>query len=232
MTPHIEAGIKDYSELVLMPGDPLRAKYIAEKFFDRPRLINSIRSCFGYSGFYKGKRVSVQASGMGQPSLGIYATELFKFYAVEKIIRVGTCGAFNSEIGLGNIILAESACSDSVIGGFTSDVFVNADTELINDFKKVFPSGKLTAGRFLSTDKFYVDQTNWWRSYAVNKVLGVDMETHYLYCLAKKYNKKAITVNLVVDNLETKDAMLPSERVTNIDDMVAYTLEACFLGHI
>ena len=232
MTPHIEAGINDFAELVLMPGDPLRAKYIAEKFFDCPILINSIRNCFGYTGFYKGKRVSVQASGMGQPSIGIYATELFKFYGVEKIIRIGTCGSFNSELTLGNIILAESACSDSAIGGFTPGLFINADTELLQDFKKTFPKEKLTVGKILSTDTFYVDQQNWWREYSANKVLGVDMETHYLYCIAKKYKKRALTVNLVADNLETLEAMPPSDRVNGIHDMLAYTLEASFLGYI
>jgi purine-nucleoside phosphorylase len=232
MTPHIEAGINDYADLVLMPGDPLRAKYIAEKFFDNPILINSIRNCLGYSGFYKGKKVSVQASGMGQPSIGIYATELFKFYGVENIIRIGTCGAFDSELSLGNIIMAESACSDSVIGGFAPGLFVDADIELLQNFKNTFPRGKLTIGKILSTDTFYVDRQNWWREYAANKVLGVDMETHYLYCLAKKYKKRALTVNLVADNLETREAMPPADRINSIDDMVVHTLEASFLGYI
>ena len=176
--------------------------------------------------------VSVQASGMGQPSIGIYATELFKFYGVEKIIRIGTCGAFDSELSLGNIIPAESACSDSTIGGFTPGLFINADIKLFQNFKNTFPRGKLTMGKILSTDTFYVDQQNWWREYAANKVLGVDMETHYLYCIVKKYKKRALIVNLVSDNFETQEVMPPSDRINSSDDMVAHALEASLLGYI
>lgn len=229
MTPHIQAKVGDYSEIILMPGDPLRAKHIAEYFLEDVVLVNEVRNCLGYTGKFRGKKISVQASGMGQPSLGIYATELYKFYGAKQIIRVGTCGAFGGDVSLGDQIVANFACSDSTIGGYPAGSFINGDLNLIRDFIDISSDKSLHVGKIFSSDLFYCDEEYWWRKYARDGVLGVDMETYYLYCLAKKFNASAMTVNLVVDNLETNEGMSSAERVTGIGGIVKNVLNAVLL---
>ena len=137
MTPHIEAKVGDYAETVLLPGDPLRAKWIAETFFENPTQVNGVRNCLGFTGTYNNKRISVQAGGMGMPSNAIYITELFKFYNVEKIIRVGSCGGIASEVKVGDIVAATTASTDSPMGQqLVKDFHISpsVDYELLNKF--------------------------------------------------------------------------------------------------
>jgi len=216
MTPHIEAKLGDYAPVVLMPGDPLRAKWIAETFLSDVRLVNSVRNCLGYTGLYKGKLVSVQASGMGQASLGIYATELFKFYNVDSIIRVGTCGAFKDNMLLGDLVIALAATNDA---GTSSTP--HCDPSLL---KRITANGH--RGTICSTDFFYHDTDEWWKNLAEKGVLAVDMETYLLYLLAIKYNKHALSINAVSDNLVNGAHMPAKDREVGLTTMVETVLES------
>ena len=215
MTPHIEANPGDYAETVLMPGDPLRAAYIAKNFLEDYKQVNSIRNCLGFTGYYKGHRVSVQASGMGQPSLGIYATELFDVYGVKQIIRIGTCGSFQKEISIGDLIVPLSASSDSRMGVQGCYISPSCSYELLKKFMSLadhYP-GKVHVGSFFSSDNFYNNQSDWWRIYRNSSILGVDMETYYLYLLAMMRKCHAITINMVSDNFNFREKMNPQARV-------------------
>lgn len=230
MTPHIQARVGDYASTVLMPGDPLRAKWIADTFLQNVTQVNSVRNCLGYTGTYKGKQVSVQASGMGQASLGIYATELFKFYEVENIIRVGTCGAFDKNMPLGHIIVAMSAFTENSISAnilpnwiFNPCCDFTLLTRMISQLEKT--KSKHSVGAISSIDWFYRDDNNWWKILKDYGVLGVDMETHVLYLIAMKYGRSALTVNAVSDNLDSGQQMSPEERQTSLNDLIMNVLE-------
>ena len=166
MTPHIEAKPGDYADTVLLPGDPLRAKWIAETFFDNPVQVNAVRNCLGYTGTYNGKRISVQAGGMGMPSNAIYITELFKFYNVEKIIRVGSCGGIAKHVQVGDIVAATTASSDSAMGRNVIPGFQyspSADYELLKKFTDICP--KAHVGGITSNDYFYQPSETWWHDH-------------------------------------------------------------------
>jgi purine-nucleoside phosphorylase len=230
MTPHIQASIGDYASTVLMPGDPLRAKWIADNFLQNVTQVNSVRNCLGYTGTYKEKPVSVQASGMGQASLGIYATELFKFYKVENIIRVGTCGAFDKNMTLGHMIVAMSAFTESSMSAnilpnwiFNPCCDFNLLDKITCELKKT--KSKYSVGAISSTDWFYKEDDAWWKTLKDYGVLGVDMETHILYLIAMKYGKSALTVNAVSDNLESGIYMNSNERQTSLDNLIINVLE-------
>lgn len=234
MTPHIEAKLGDYSQNVLMPGDPTRAEYIAKNFLENVKLVNSIRNCLGFTGTYKGKEISIQASGMGQASLGIYATELFKFYEVENIIRVGTCGSFFDDVAVGDLVIAMTASTES---NMTSNLFpsipnfifspccnYNLLEGVVNTARKL--NIKHHIGPITSSDHFYQEDPNWWKDLRKYGIIGVEMETHVLYYLAMKYDKKALSVNMVSDNLASKQFLSPQERATGVDHMIEVVLES------
>lgn len=230
MTPHIEAEPGDYAETVLMPGDPLRAAYIASNFLEDSRQVNSIRNCLGFTGYYKGHRISVQASGMGQPSLGIYATELFDFYGVQQIIRVGTCGSFQPDIAVGDLIVPLSASSDSQLGIQGCHVAPCCSHSLLNKFMHVaekYP-GKVHTGSFFASDNFYNNHSDWWHIYRDANILGVDMETYYLYLLAMTRKRHALTVNMVSDNFNSQEKMSPQARIELSGKSVQILLDALF----
>jgi purine-nucleoside phosphorylase len=231
MTPHNEAKVGDYAPIVLMPGDPLRAKWIAETYFDNPILINSVRNCLGYTGMYKGQPVSVQASGMGQPSLGIYAHELYNTYNVDKIIRVGSCGGISDHVHLNDIVVAMTACTDSsmtanIIPGF--QFAPCADYQLLHNYVRCIPNEtRYWVGSITSNDYFYQPQNDWWKKMADVGILAVEMETHVLYSLAMRFKKKALAVNTVSDHLNGKHKpMSPNERQTGFETMIIATLES------
>ena len=231
MTPHIEAQPGDYADTVLMPGDPLRAAYIAENFLERCKQVNSVRNCLGFTGWYAGHRVSVQASGMGQPSLGIYATELFDVYGVERIIRIGTCGAFQPWMGLGDLVIPLSAASDSQLG--KSDGVHVAPCCSHNLLQKIIEHAgdlhsRLHFGSLYSSDCFYNTPSDWWIKYREAGVLGVDMETYYLYYLALIRKKSAITINTVSDNFNFATKLTPTERITHTRMSVDLILQSLF----
>lgn len=229
MTPHLEAKQGDYANTVLMPGDPLRAKWIAENFLEDIHQVNSVRNCLGYTGKYKDKKVSVQAGGMGQPSTSIYITELFEFYDVQKIIRVGSCGAIADHINVGDIVVATTASTDSsmaknLIPGFQYSPSVTYS--LLKKFVDSCPNCHV--GGITANDYFYQPNSNWWKDCQKYGILAVEMETYMLYTLAAKYKKQSLSVNTVSDHLNgTQKNMTSKERQTGFVKMIETVLETC-----
>lgn len=227
MTPHINAKIGDYAETVLMPGDPKRAEFIATNFLSNVKLVNTVRNCLGFTGTYKNKEVSVQASGMGQPSIGIYTHELYSVYNVNSIIRIGTCGSFQKHINVGETVVATTSSSES------SQVkdFIFAPSCDFNLLTSVIASlnnsnHSYHVGSVMSIDYFYHDNKDWWKPLEKLNVLAVDMETYMLYHTSMKFNRSALTVNLVSDNLHGGYELSPDERVINISNIVESVLES------
>lgn len=229
MTPHINAKIGEYSSIVLLPGDPNRAKTVST-YLQNPKLVNDVRSCWGYTGQYNDKTISVQASGMGQPSLSIYVNELIDVYGVTTIIRIGTCGAFSPSINVGDLIIPMTSCSESNI---TTTKFYNefsfspcCDYDLlekaVNSCKQ--NNVKYHVGSIVSIDNFYRDDKDWYKIMDQNNILGVDMETHMLYYLGMKKKIKTITINMVSDNLSTGIEIDSDKRSYDIDNLMKIAL--------
>ena len=229
-TPHIEANKGDFAKTVLMPGDPKRAKFIAENFFENARLVNDVRGAQGYTGFYKGKEVSVMASGMGMPSISIYSYELYNFYDVENIIRVGSCGGMNENVHIRDIILAQGACCDS---NFAKQFCLNgtlapiADFSLLKTAYEVANEMKLTThvGDIYSTDIFYNDDNTTAEKWKRLGVLAVEMEAAALYMTAQRFNKRALAICTVSDHLFTGESTTALERQNTFTDMMTLALE-------
>ncbi len=229
MSIHIAAKEGQIAEAILLPGDPLRAKFIAETFLENVECYNEVRNMLGYTGTYKGKRVSVQGTGMGQPSLSIYVNELFNSYNVQKAIRIGTCGAVHKSTKVRDIILAMSACSDSAILNqrFGSLHYApTASFELLETARKVAQEKGIThlVGSVTSSDLFYDDNENWklWASYGV---LGIEMEAAELYTLAAKYDRKALAILTVSDHIATGETTTSEERQLTFKGMMEIALE-------
>lgn len=231
MTPHNHAKQGDYAEAVLLPGDPLRAKWIAETFFDAPKLVNSVRNCLGYTGTWKGRPVSVQATGMGQPSLAIYVHELINVYGLKTLIRVGTCGGLNAKVKVRDVILAQAASTDSSIvkdrfGAF--NFAPTADFGLLRDAaNKADAAGiRYHAGNMLSSDIFYhADGFAGYDKLPEHGVLGVEMEAAALYTLAARFGVKALTICTMTDCLITKAEIDAEQRQTSLTEMVELALD-------
>lgn len=234
-TPHNEAKPEDFAKTVIMPGDPLRAKYIAENFLEDYSLINQVRGMYAYTGRYKGKKISIMAHGMGMPSIGIYAYELFKFYGVENIIRIGSCGGYTPNLKLFDIILSENVYSESNFAlTFNNDDchISSASNDLNNIIEKtaIEKNINLNKGNTVCTDCFDVYMTD------VNQFLqripqnfnpiGAEMEAFALFYLAKFLNKKASCLMSVVDSKFIKEIATPEERQTGLDNMISLALEA------
>lgn len=230
MTPHNNAKLGDYAPIVLMPGDPKRATFIAGTFLSNVKKVNTVRNCFGYTGIYKDKLISVQASGMGQPSMGIYATELFEQYGVEKIIRVGTCGALVPTLQNGDCVVAISAATDSsitrVLPRFT--LAPHCSYQLLSSFVNTARLANLNCivGQMTSNDQYYHEVPNWASTLASKGVIAVDMETHYLYYLANSKGKQALSVNMVSDSLLHKEQLTPEQKETQIQTIAATILDS------
>ena len=231
MTPHNHAKPGDYAPAVLLPGDPLRAKWIAETFFEAPKLVNSVRNCLGYTGSWKGQPVSVQASGMGQPSLAIYVHELIDIYGVNTLIRVGTCGGLNARVKVRDLILAQGASTDSSIvkGRFGAYNFSPiADLGLLRAAaEKAEAKGmRFHAGNMLSSDIFYhADGMAGYDKLPEHGIIGVEMEAAALYTLAARFGVRALTICTMTDCLITKEEIDANERQTSLRDMVTVALE-------
>ena len=224
-TPHIEAHVGAYHETVLMPGDPLRAKWIAENFLDKYEVVNTVRNCLGYSGTYKGKKVSVQASGMGQASLGIYAHELYNFYGVEKIVRVGSCGGIAPHLKVGDVVVALSAATDNAMTDNLAPGFRLSpccDYNMLRDYMS--QNSDAFVGQMVSNDYFYQPDSDWHITLEKLSILAVDMETHVLYSLANRFGKKALSVNTVSDHLTSGEQMSSKEREQGLGFMVETVL--------
>ena len=233
-TIHIESKLEDIAPIVLMPGDPLRAKYIAENFLDDYKLINKVRNMFGYTGTYKGKKVTVFASGMGIPSIGIYSYELYKFYNVEKIIRIGSCGTYDKDIKLLDVILSTGAyCKsylDELFDGDNIDYIessISLNRSIINTAKK--NKINLKVGKTITSDVFDLycdDREKFIDNYPNKKFLGVEMEAFGLLYMAKKLNKEAACLMTEVDSLYDKKHLSSEEREKSLDEMITLALES------
>ncbi len=239
-TPHINANTGDFAKTVLMPGDPLRAKFIAENFLENAVLVNNVRSVNGYTGTYKGKRVSVMASGMGMPSIGIYSYELFNLFGVDNIIRTGSAGAYSEKVKLGDIVLAQGACTDSNYGktfGLPGAFSPIADYNLLKTAECIASESGLTAvvGNVLSSDVFYTDDAEKtenekeWALWKKMGVLAVEMEAAALYMNAARAGKNALAVLTVSDHFLTDEHLSPEERQTSFKDMITLALETAVL---
>lgn len=230
-TPHISAAPGDFAPAVLMPGDPLRAKRIAEKVFDEPRLVSEVRGMLAYTGTVNGKPLSVMGSGMGQPSATIYTTELFKFYGVERIIRVGTTGGISPNVSVGDVIIAMGAHTDSAmnqhrIPGVNFSAVASFDLAQAA-VAAAEDADNVHVGTIISRDHFYLVVDGQVQKLADYGVLGVDMEAAAMYGVAAEFGKEALTVLTVSDHLldGSKD-MTAEERESNFDGALKLALAA------
>lgn len=227
MTPHIEAKKEEIAKIVIMPGDPNRAKFIAKNYLDDYRLVNSIRSNYIYTGHYKGKLVTIATSGMGMPSMGIYSYELFNFYDVDEIIRIGSCGAVCEDIELGSVILPTGAYTNSNFSCQFDSEIVNYcfSSNEINDRIKecsLKHNINLIESDVKTSDLFYhLKKENDMFSYS-----AVEMECFALFYIAKRLNKKASAVLTVSDNIKTLEEMSSKERETTFNDAITLVLES------
>lgn len=233
-TPHIEARKEDIAKIVLMPGDPLRAKMIAETYLDNYRLVNTVRNIFAYTGIYKGKEVTIFASGMGIPSVGIYSYELFKFYDVDSIIRIGTCGANCEEVKILDVILAENSYSLSTFAKLfdgTTDKIMPSSIELNQKIEQASLENNITIkkGMIITSDVFnvYVDMEKYLSNYPAElKTLASEMEAFGLFFIAKKLNKKASCLLTVVDSPYEKTEISSSDRQNSLNTMIKVALDS------
>ena len=227
---HIAAAVGDIARVVLFPGDPLRAKTLAERYLDEPKQFNDIRNMFGYTGLYRGRRISVMGSGMGIPSIGIYTYELFHFYDVENIIRFGSAGALHPDLHLGDIVIAEGACTDSnymaqfQLPGTFAPI---ADWKLLSTAARLAEERRLNhmVGNVLSSDVFYSahpERTDLWRPMGV---LCVEMEISALYANAAFAGKHALGILSISDVIGKNEEMTPEERQTKFTSMMELALD-------
>ncbi len=229
MTPHNEAKKGDFAKTVLMPGDPLRAKYIAENYLSDCRLVNNVRGIGGCTGLYEGTPVSVMASGMGQPSIGIYSYELFSVYGVENIIRVGSAGGMSEKVKLRDVVIAVSASTDS---NFASQYSLPGTFSAAADFSLLEKAAQaarelnipFVAGGVLSSDFFYNDNSSATEAWRKMGILAVEMESAALYMTAARLGKKALSILTVSDHLLTGEETTAEERQTTFDDMIRTAL--------
>ncbi len=230
MSLHIGANPNEIAETVLISGDPLRAKYVAEKMLSDVFCYNEVRGMLGFTGMYNGKRVSVQGTGMGIPSTAIYVHELIHDYGVKKIIRIGTCGAIQPALALGQIILADVAYTDSnthMMHFNSMDFAPKANDNLLKQARETARMHSISAmeGKVFSTDTFYSEEVNRWDSWIKRGVLGIEMETSILYTLASKNNMQALSILTVSDNLITLKFASAKEREEAGMDMMILALE-------
>ncbi len=234
MTPHNEAKKEDIADIVLMPGDPLRAKYIAENFLENSKLVNTVRNMYGYTGFYKGRKITVFASGMGMPSMGIYAYELYKFYDVKSIIRLGSCGAYSESLNIFDTILVENSYTE---GNFAYALegkechLVEGDSLLTNNLELTAKEKNinLIKGNVLCSEVFdyYVKNLDELISRFPKElnIIGAEMESFALFYTAKYLNKKAACLLTVVDSHYKKQEISAEERETSLNTMIEIALE-------
>ncbi len=230
MSIHIGAKEGDIASTVLLPGDPLRAKYIAENFLTDTICYNQVRGMYGYTGTYKGKRISVQGTGMGIPSISIYLNELITSYKAKNLIRIGSCGSMQADIKIRDVILAMSASTDSHINKIRFNGMDYAPTANFNLLKRAHDIAlekdiPIKVGSVLTTDTFYHDDPNSWKHWANYGILAVEMETAALYTLAAKFKVNALSVLTVSDSLVTREETTSEERQKTFNQMVEVALE-------
>lgn len=231
MSIHIGAKKGDIADTVLLPGDPLRAKYIAETYLEDVIQYNDVRNMLGYTGTYKGERISVQGTGMGVPSISIYVNELIQDYDVQKLVRVGTCGGMKNDVKIRDVILAQGATHDSqtnkmIFGGI--EYAPIADFDLLKNAYDIASQKDLTThvGNVFTSDTFYRDNAKEVNDLLSSyNVLGIEMEAAALYTLAAKYDRQALAILTVSDHIITGEATSSEERQTSFNDMMEIALE-------
>ena len=232
MSIHINAKVGEIAESILLPGDPLRAKFIAENFLEDVILYNEVRGMLGYTGYYKGKRISVQGTGMGLPSISIYLHELMRDYGVQKLMRIGTCGSINENVKLKDVVLGQASSTDNAMNLLRFDgksYAPIADFELLKQAYDVAVAKNMQVkvGNVLASDTFYDDDYEKdpyqkWRDFGV---MVVEMESAALYTLAAKYGRKALTLLTVSDHILTGEKCSSEERQNSFTDMMEIALE-------
>ncbi|PIE98321.1 MAG: purine-nucleoside phosphorylase [Treponema sp.] len=230
MSIHIEAKQGEIADRILLPGDPLRAKFVAENFLENAKCYNNVRGMLGFTGTYNGTKVSVQGTGMGMPSLSIYVNELFKDYNVQKAIRIGTAGALTEKLPLRSVVLGMAVSTDSALNTHRFQGAHFAPTANWQLIKNAYDAGEkmgLTpaVGSIVSSDNFY-DESARWKEWAKYGVLAVEMEAAELYTLAAKYNRQALAILTISDSLVTGEATSSEERQKTFKDMMKIALEA------
>ena len=228
-TPHIKATSADFAKTVLMPGDPLRSKFVAETFLENPRLVNNVRGIQGYTGTYKGVPVSVMASGMGMPSIGIYSYELYNFFGVENIIRIGSAGGLADNVQLRDIIIGQGACTNSAYqdqyklnGNYAPIASYELLSRAVEEAKAI--GVRYQVGNLLSSDVFYHADPNFNQGWYKMGVLGVEMEAAALYMNAAAACKRALAICTVSDHILRGEALDADARQTTFTDMMTIAL--------
>ena len=234
-TPHINATPDDIAKTVLMPGDPLRAKFVAENYFEDPVLFNNVRGIQGYTGKYKGERVSVMASGMGMPSIGIYSYELFAFFGVENIIRIGSAGSMSPDVNVRDLVFGMSACTNSSFAAqynLPGTYAPTADFSLLRRSVDIAEKMGLNyhVGQLFSSDVFYNDDTEVTDKWRKMGVLAVEMEAAALYINAARLGKRALAICTISDSLITGEALDAEERQNSFREMMEVALECAISG--
>lgn len=227
MTPHLEAKLGDYAPIVLLPGDPLRAKWIANTYLKNVKQVNSVRNCLGFTGTYNNKQISVQGGGMGMASNAIYIHELYNFYDVETIVRVGSCGGISESLEVGDIVVATTAHTDNAMTKkFSSNLCPTVSYDLLENYMKFAPDNT-QVGSIISSDWFYNPTNDWWKEHQKLGTLAVEMETHILYALANKFNKKSLSVCTVADHFTKPDLNMNSKaREQSFNKMIESILKS------
>lgn len=230
-TPHISAPAGAFAETVLMPGDPLRAQYIAETFLDAPEQVTAVRNMYGYTGTYKGKRLSVMGHGMGIPSCSIYAKELITEYGVKNLIRVGSCGAVLDDVHVRDVIIGIGACTDSKVNRIRfrdHDFAATADFGIVQALVQAAQANGIAAkvGNLFSSDLFYHPDTAMTETLRRYGILGVEMEAAGIYGVAAEFGAKAATICTVSDHIVREEYTSAEERQTTFEDMMRIALDA------
>ena len=235
-TKHINAEPGDFAPTILMPGDPLRAQYIAENFLEDARRVNDVRNMWGFTGKYKGMDISIMAHGMGIPSVSIYCSELITEYGAKRLIRVGSCGTVNPDVSLRDIIIGMGACTDSGVnrmrfGGY--DFAAIASFSLLRDAVAVAEKKQLSfhVGNIFSGDLFYTPEPEMFDVMAKYKVLGIEMEAAGIYALAAEHGVEALAICTVSDDIRSGEALSSDDRQTTFDEMIELALDTALIGN-
>lgn len=229
-TKHMNAAPGDFAETVLMPGDPLRAQYIADTWFDNPRRVTDVRNMWGFTGEYKGKPISVMAHGMGIPSVSIYVTELIESYGVKRVLRVGSCGTSHPDVKMRDLIIAQGASTDSNVnrmrfGGY--DLAALASFDLVQKAVAAAEAQKVRyhVGNIFSADLFYTPDPDMFETLAKYNVYGVEMEAAGIFPIAAEHGVEALAICTVSDDIRSGEALTTDERATTFDEMIMVALE-------
>ncbi|PHM61861.1 purine-nucleoside phosphorylase [Xenorhabdus ishibashii] len=234
-TPHINAEMGDFADVVLMPGDPLRAKYIAETFLEDARQVNNVRGMLGFTGTYKGRRISVMGHGMGIPSCSIYAKELITEFGVKKIIRIGSCGAVSKDVKIRDVVIGMGACTDSKVNRLRfkdHDFAAIADFDLVRHAVDAAKAKNINTrvGNIFSADLFYTPDPQMFDVMEKYGILGVEMEAAGIYGVAAEFGAKALAICTVSDHIRTGEQTTAEERQNTFNDMIEIALESILLG--